>query len=364
MRDLLWLARGRGFIQMNNLEPPMRMPLQRLAVFFIIALLISASAGCSRIVKRKVTVPPVLSPLVEAETPKLLDEVNRLASVRSLSGKVDIQFLDTSFAECGIAEKYRTADGKLVIQRPGQIYLSIQVPVLNRKIADMSSDGERFWIALYEGDEKYKRFVGGTNSAVYPKLDGEAAKPRCDGDGKKQVAAMQRATVNTLSSLRPHHFTDSLMVLPAADNSNFIYTQSEHFQEETDTRATAKPGARVVRGYYILSELEPQGANRARVLRHLWFDRVGGIRLARIQSYDERGSLTTDVLYGESKSFGEGGERLPGTIDLTRPHDSYSIRITFQEPPSVKVNQPFDRDIFILKNTSNLPEVNLDAPKK
>jgi hypothetical protein len=204
-----------------------------------------------------------------------------------------------------------------------------------------------------------------TNNAVYPKLDGEVAKPRCDGDGKKQMAAMQRATVNTLSSLRPQHFTDALMVRPvASDNSNFIYSQSEHFQEEPDTRTGAKSGARVVRGYYLLSELEPQGANRARVLRRFWFDRVGGMRLARIQSYDERGSLTTDVVYGESKSFGEGGEKLPGTIELTRPHDSYSIRISFQEPAAAKVNQPSDSDIFVLKNASNLPEVNLDAPKK
>ncbi len=355
-------------MQMNILEPPMRVPLKRLAVFFIIALLISTSAGCSRLTKRKVTVPPVLSPLAEAETGKLLDEINRLASVRSLSGKVDIQFLDTAFAECGIAEKYRTADGKVFIQRPGEIYLSIEAPlVVTVKIADMSSDGEHFWIALYQGDEKYRRFVQGTNRAAYPKLDGEAAaaKPRCDGDGKKQMASMQRATVNTLSSLRPQHFTDALMLQPVApDNSNLIYAQSEAFQEEPDTRATAKPGARVVRGYYILTELEPQGANRARVVRRFWFDRVNAVRLARIQSYDERGSLVTDVVYGELKSFGEGGAQLPGTVELTRPHDSYSIRITFQEPAAVKVNQPFDKDIFVLKNASNLPEVNLDATKK
>ncbi|MCA1593212.1 MAG: hypothetical protein LC754_11290 [Acidobacteria bacterium] len=340
------------------------MPLKHLTVFFIIALLLSASTGCSKFIKKKVTVPPVLTPLLEADTAKLIEEINRQAALRSLSGKVDLQFLDTSFAECGLVEKFRTAEGSLVAQRDGQIYLAIQAP-FGIKIAEMSSDGEHFWVALYQGDEKYRRFVQGTNNAVYRKLDADGAKPRCDGGGEKQLAAMQRATVSTLSSLRPHHFTDALLLRPiTTENSNLIYAQAESFEEEPDTRVSAKKGARVVRGYYVLSELEPQGANRARVLRRFWFDRIGDIRLARVQTYDEGGALTTDVVYGATKSFGEGGVKLPSIVELTRPHDSYSIRMSFQQPEAAKVNQPFDRDIFVLKNTSNLPEVNLDAQKK
>jgi len=340
------------------------MPFTRLAVFFSIAFLLLASAGCSKFVKKKVSVPPVLAPLVEADTAKLIDEISRQASVRSLSGKVDIQFLDTSFAECGLIEKFRTAEGSLVAQREGQIYLSIQAP-FGIKIAEMSSDGEHFWVALYQGEEKYKRFVQGTNSAVYQKLDAGGAKPRCGGGGEKQLAAMQRATVSALSSLRPHHFTDALLLRPTPiDNSNLVYAQAESFEEEPDTRAGAKKGERVVRGYYVLSELEPQGANRARLLRRFWFDRFGEIRLARVQTYDERGGLTTDVVYGETKSFGEGGVKLPSTVEITRPHDSYSIRMSFQSPESAKVNQQSERNIFVLKNTSNLPEVNLDTQKK
>lgn len=340
------------------------MPFKHLAVFFIIALLLSASAGCSKFVKRKVTVPPVLAPLVEAETAALIEEINRQAGIRSLSSKVDIQFLDTSFAECGLVEKFRTAEGSLVAQRDGQIYLAIQAP-FSIKIAEMSSDGEHFWVALYQGDEKYRRFVRGTNAAVYPKLDADGAKPRCDGGGDKQMAAMQRATVSALSSLRPQHFTDALLLRPVStENSNLVYAQAESFDEEPDTRETAKKGARVVRGYYVLSELEPQGPNRARVLRRFWFDRVNSIRLARVQTYDERGILTTDVVYGATKSFGEDGVKLPSTVEITRPHDRYSIRMSFQTPETAKVNQQRDRDIFVLKNTSNLPELNLDEQKK
>src|SRR5947209_3179207 len=136
-----------------------------------VALALSAAlllAGCGVFSPKKhITVPQTLTPLVEADMERMFDEINRLAAVRSLNGKVDIQFLDTSYAECGLADKYRTADGKLVAQRPGEVYLLVQVPVIGTKVAEMSSTGERFWAAVYQGDEKYKRFVTGSNNAQY-----------------------------------------------------------------------------------------------------------------------------------------------------------------------------------------------------
>ncbi|MDQ3803953.1 MAG: hypothetical protein M3416_09015 [Acidobacteriota bacterium] len=337
----------------------------RLALALAVVLL---SAGCGVFrASRKISVPQPLTPLVEADTARLLAEINRLAEVRSLHGRVDIQFLDTSFAECGIAEKYRTADGRLIVQRPGQIYLLIQAPLIGTKIAEMSSNGERFWAAVYQGDEKYRRFVTGTNRAVYEKLEANGQSPDCRANGARREAAMQRATVSALSSLRPQHFTDALLVPGVApEGSNLLYAVAETFEEEPDTRAGAQRDARVVRGYYVLSELEPQGPNRARVLRRFWFDRVGALRLARVQTYNDRGQLVTDVVFSNPQNFGAGAaaRRLPAQIELTRPQDRYSIRVAFQEPAAVEVDTPRDAEIFALQNTSNLPEVDLDAMKK
>ncbi|HEV3468547.1 MAG TPA: hypothetical protein VG148_04445 [Pyrinomonadaceae bacterium] len=337
----------------------------RLALVLAAALL---AAGCGVFrASREISVPQPLTPLGEADINRLLAEVNRLAEVRSLHGRVDIQFLDTSFAECGIAEKYRTADGRLIVQRPGQIYLLIQAPLIGTKIAELSSNGERFWAAVYQGDEKYRRFVTGTNRAQYEKLEPNGQSPDCRQGGARREAAMQRATVSALSSLRPQHFTDALLVPPvAAEGSSLLYAVAETFEEEPDVRAGAKKGARVVRGYYVLSELEPEGPNRARVLRRFWFDRVGSIRLARVQTYNERGQLVTDVLLSNQQTFGEGAaaRRLPAQIELTRPQDRYSIRVAFQEPAAVEVDTPRDAEIFALRNSSNLPEVDLDARKK
>jgi hypothetical protein len=338
----------------------------RLALVLAAALLLT---GCGLFKpSRRVSVPQPLSPLVSADTAQMFDEINRLAAVRSLNGKVDIQFLDTSYAECGIADKYKTADGRLIAQRPGEIYLLVQVPVIGTKVAEMSSTGERFWAAVYQGDEKYKRFVTGSNNAQYEKLDGDAQgrSPDCNAGGKRREAAMQRAAVSALSSLRPQHLTDAVLVLPVSfDDTRHVYAEAETYEEEADMRPNAKPGARVVHGYYILTELELQQQNRARVTRRFWLDRVSALRLARVQTYGERGELLTDVVYSNPQSFGAQGQyRLPAQIELTRPQDHYSIRVSFQDPATVKVNQQFEHDIFVLKNASNLKEVDLDAMKK
>jgi hypothetical protein len=292
----------------------------------------------------------------------LIGEVNRLASVRSIRGKVDIEFQDTSFAESGVAEKYRTADGTLILQRPGQISLRIQAPFVGTNIAEMTSDGAQFRVAVLQGDEKYRRFVRGTNKAIYPKLPAENGTNK-DGGSDKGKAPSEKRTVSVLSNLRPQHFTDALLIRPivSREESGFVYSQSEFYAEEDDTRPRGKKGGRVVRGYFLLDELAPGGDGGVRLTRRFWFDRVGGIRLARLQTFDLNGKLITDVQYGEQKKFGEAGTvQLPVRVELTRPHDGYKLRLTYQSPEVVVMDRQYDPEIFQLENKWQLPEVDLD----
>src|SRR2546425_1773948 len=182
----------------------------RLANSLIIAVLIVTIAGCST--HKTVGVPKALTPLSDAGMPQLMAEVNRFAAVRSIHGKVDIQFEDTSFATSGIAEKYRTADGTITLQRPGKVYLVIQVPLIAADVAQMTSDGEHFRVAILKGDEKYQRFVRGTNNAVYAKLDSDGSSD------SKNKATKEAQTVSALSNLRPQHLTDAMLIRPIAPN--------------------------------------------------------------------------------------------------------------------------------------------------
>lgn len=361
---------SRMALRLCDLLPPRVRSIRHPRTLLILSLLIvSVAAGaCGALgVKRKVAVPSLLAPLAEAETKQLIAEVNRLASVRSMRARIDIQFLDTSFAQCGIAEKYRTADGTVVIQRPGQIFLAIKVPFVGQDIAQMSSDGERFRVAVLMGEERYRRFVRGTNAAVYPRVKSESGQESavdCGDNGKNKVANERRA-VSALSGLRPQHFTDALLIRPIEEeNKETLYVRTESFEEEPDPRPTAKKGTRVVRGYYLLDEIAADGAGRWHTRRRFWFDRYNSIRLARLQTFDEQGLLATDVYFEDQKKFGADGQYvLPGRVVLTRPQDRYSLSVTYQAPEAVVVNNSFPDDVFLLENKSQLPEVDLDSQK-
>lgn len=327
----------------------------RLLLTLMFAIVSLTAAGCA--VHKTVEVPKPLTPLADASAPQLIAEVNRLATARSIHGKVDIQFEDTSFATSGIAEKYRTADGTITLQRPGKIYLVIQVPLLAADVAQMTSDGEHFRIAILKGDEQYRRFVSGTNSAVYAKLEPDSTVDKRNRPDK------EAQTVSALSNLRPQHLTDAMLIRSIMPPSGLMYAKTEFFQEEKDPNPTSKK--RVMRGYYLLDELQPAGEGAANLLRRFWFDRVGGLRLSRLQTFDEHGSLVTDVSYGEITSFGEQGSmQLPARIDLTRPQDRYRITITYQSPSSVTLDHDYPPEAFVLPNKWQLKEVDLDAQKK
>lgn len=342
---------------------PHRLPRLPLLLIFILVSVFASGCGLFG-AKKKVQVPQLLAPLTEANTTQLIAEVNRLSAVRSIHGKIDIIFEDTSFAEVGIAEKYKQADGQITLQKPGQIYLVIQAPFIATNIAQMTSNGESFRVAVLQGEERYRRFVKGTNNAVYEKLEmnGTAA-----GSPKPAEAMNAKQAVNALSNLRPQHLTDALMLNAIADpaQSGLRYARSEFYQEEPDTRPQAKGKLRVVRGYYLLEEFSSPSADETRLMRRFWFDRVGGIRLARIQSFNDQGLLITDVSYWDEKPFGEAGQvRLPSRVEITRPHDHYKLSIAYQAPNSVEIDREFRPEAFVLENRWQLTEVDLDARQR
>ena len=335
--------------------------LPRPPILAVLVVLLGLATACNTLfgTHKKVQVPQLLTPLENADKSQLIAEINRLVSVQSLHAKIDIQFEDNSFAEAGIAEKYRQADGSITLQRPGKIYLTIQVPFIAKDIAQMTSDGTSFRVAVLQGDEKYRRFLKGTNNAVYERLDLDGA-PQAEAKASKKEMS-EKQTVNALSNLRPQHLTDALLIDPARNEPGLFYSQSEFFMEEPDLRVQAKKGSRIVRGYYLLEEHSQNNPGEAKLRRRFWFDRVGGIRLARLQSFDDRGLLITDVSYSDEKPFGEDGRvKLPARVEITRPKDQYKLNITYQAPSSVELDKGYRPEAFVLENRWQLPEVDLD----
>src|SRR5438445_12337790 len=71
-------------------------------------------------------------------------------------------------------------------------------------------------------------------------------------------------------------FNHALMIRDTqTGNEGFIYSQSEFFQEESDTRPGAKKSSRVGRGYYLMQELPLNSSRQAQLTRGSWFDPDG-----------------------------------------------------------------------------------------
>jgi hypothetical protein len=171
-----------------------------------------------------------------------------------------------------------------------------------------------------------------------------------------------KKNVNAFSNLRPQHFTDAMLMRPV-DTANFLYVQSATMQEEFITETGKKtPSSRVLRSYYFLDELRKNEDGSLSVSRRFWFDRVGSIRLARQQIFDDKGEIESDIIYGKEGNLTDTGEfnNLPLRIEVTRPKEKYKMSLTYQSPESVSIGKTYNPEVFVLENSWNLPEVDLD----
>ena len=331
-----------------------------LRVFVLTAAALALfSAGCISVKNPDKT--PRLLKVEDAPQSQLMGEVNRFARVGSMRAKMYLKFEDNSFAEFGSKEVYRSADGEIVVQRPANILMKVQVPVIKSDVAQMTSDGTSFRVAILQdgGDGKYKKFVKGTNNADYSKL--QKSLKSADLDNGQKI----KESVNAFSNLRPQHFTDAMLVRPtdAAD----VYVQSTIFQLEEDfTQSKKSPLRSVMRGYYLLDELVKQADGSFKIARRFWFDRVGGIRLARQQIFDAAGEIDSDVIYGKEGKLTETGDyaNLPLEIQVTRPKEKYSMKLTYQTPEAVSIGKTYPAAAFMLQNTWGLEEYDLDNELK
>jgi hypothetical protein len=325
---------------------------RRIGLAVTTLALIILSVSCSSLVKSTdYTIPKLVTPLAEAKFDDLIKQLQPFTDLQSLrTSQAEMLFTDAT-----ASEKYRfEADLTLILQRPDKIRMLIQV-TFGTRIADMVSESNRFRVAIYNPSE-YRQFLLGTNDADYSEWLQKLK-------GKEKESA--------LSSARPFHFTETLMMRPVALNDpRFVFGLEEALIEEPDRRAGAKKGARVLRSFYVISELEvsPEGQGPARVRRRFWFDRTNGALFARQQIFDQQGQLATEVQYSDYKKLNSGSQSgsqgaWPGVILVNRPHEGYMARLTFREE-KFEINPELKPNTFTLENTENFRETDLDKPEK
>ncbi len=255
-------------------------------------LAVALAGGCAA--SKKHVVPPAqIRPALEATSAQLIEKYNQQArAVRSVNAGAELTPVAGS-TYSGIIEEYHQVSGFILAQKPANIRVIGQAPVVSKNIFDMVSDGETFRVFI---PSKNKFLVGS--------------------------ARFERAAKKPIENLRPQHLLDALF-WPEID-----LRQQVLFEEFNGS--AAEPAR-----YYILTVV--RGVSALEVVRKIWFDRAD-LSLARVQLYAPGGRLVSDIRYadwqpapagpGVAAQLGQSGPPLyPRHIWLGRPHDDYQLEL-------------------------------------
>jgi hypothetical protein len=209
-------------------------------------------------------VKPAQTPvaLKAASKAELIEKYNELArSITSLNASVTIQ-LTAGSTYSGVIEQYHEVSGFILAQKPSDIRVIGQVPIVGKNIFDMESDGKFFHI-----------FIPSKNQFLVGPAD------------------LERSSSKPIENLRPQHLSDAIFWEP-------IPTAAPVLLEET----TIAPSS-----FYVLTVVRAEGSNGEaqasagkaedwQIARKIWFDRAD-LSVARIDTFDPGGKPAAVVRY-------------------------------------------------------------------
>jgi hypothetical protein len=257
--------------------------------------------------------------LQTATKAELVERYNTLAnSVKSMNLSVTIT-LTAGSAYSGVIKQYHQVNGFILAQRPADIRVIGQAPIVGTKIFDMVSDAETFRISM---PTEHKFLTGPT------KLERPSSKP--------------------IENLRPQHLMGAIFwdAIPSRDPV---------LMEE------AGDGGR----YYVLTAIHRVREGAAEdsgtdweIAQKVWIDRAD-LSVARRETYDPGGKVGSDVAYGGWDTFGD--VHYPRQVGLTRPGNDYKLQIGITK---ATFNETITADRFELKQPEGeeLVKVGEDPP--
>jgi hypothetical protein len=292
------------------------LPGERLKRFEPLGIMLVAlgavllGAGCA--VKRTTRVAPaaVAPPPVETSADALAAKLQAESqSIQTLTATVSLE-PTTGSVYSGVINEYHDVRAFILLQSPDHIRMMGQAPVVRTAIFDMASDGKQFEVSI---PPKQKFIVGSTEAS-----------------GKAKTS---------LENLRPQHILDALLI-PPIDSATERYFLNQERQEG--------------RVYDVLNIVATSGEALA-LKRKVWFD-GSTLDVTRVEFYGPGGVLVEDVRYSGDQDY--QSVRYPSQIELDRPAEDYSLRITIEK---ATFNQPITADKFELQKPANAEEIRIGA---
>ncbi len=232
----------------------------------------------------------------------------RDAAIHTLNASVLIT-ATTGGGKEGKVKTYTAFRGFILVRKPRDLRVLLELPILRSKAMDMVSDGAKFTLLI----PPRNRAIVGTNEVTKPSKNG-------------------------LENLRPAVFFDSLLVPGLATDEYVALTESMHVLEPAHGRK-----AEVDEPDYDLATYKVTKDHLLRQERVIHISRT--TLLAYQQDiFDGQGEIVTRATY---ENYAPSGEtQFPRLITISRPLDEYSLRIDITK---LTLNEPFPADQFELK---------------
>jgi outer membrane lipoprotein-sorting protein len=266
---------------------------------FLLILLLLILVGCIRKTHR---LPPdqTLLPAKTATRTELFEELETISSqVQSLRGTMAIA-VSGGGPRSGVLTEYPDLRGTMVVERPRNIRMQVQIPIVLTTVANMVSDGVHYGVHL-PLDNQY--------------LVGDVDAPP--------------SSTNSLKDLRPQQFMAGLFVdiRPHLNDPQVIPT----FDEAIDG----------VHSYYVFTFVRVAGLE-SRTLEKIWIDRHD-LQVGRKQLFAKDGRIEVDARYSNYEPT--NGIPFPQVVVLQLPLQDYTVEMNFQK---AILNETLPEDAFVL----------------
>ena len=292
-----------------------------LTVVAVLALLFGETGCLFR--TRTVEITTSTAKLETASKQQLLEYIqSEAAKIRTLNATVDIA-TSVGGEKKGKVTEYEEIRGYILLRKPNMLRMIGLFPIVRNKAFDMVSDGDTFKLSV---PAKSKFYVG-HNNIVHP------------GTG-------------TLGNLRPEVIYNALL-LPDIDPQNDIAV----VEQSSEIIYDPKRKMTLQQPDYVVDIIHHAG-NEWLLARKVIFDRTNLVVHRQI-IYDQNGAVATEATYQVYQDY--NGVSFPNVIEIKRPQEEYSIRLTVQK---LVMNEALRDDQFALQQPPGTTLVDLDQPNQ
>jgi len=276
-------------------------------------VIVGLSAGLTGCIKTTRLVTKTVAPEMyrSAGVEVLQKEVSdRDAAIKTLNASVLIT-ASTGGASTGKVTTYTSFRGYILMRKPRDLRVILQLPVLGSRALEMVSDGEHF--TMVRTSSKGDVWMQGTNTVTKPSKNG-------------------------LENLRPPVFFDSLLVPGVAADEYVALNESTRILP-----VAGKKNEEMEEPDYDLTVMKIKDGKILQTTRVVHINRVNMLPYQQ-DIYNDNGQIVTQATYNNYKDF--GGQQFPALIVIKRPLDAYSLKVEIRE---LKLNETLENDQFELK---------------